>query len=128
MSKFIAVEGMTLEIDPISILGTISIIGDPSEKIKQDNKKVYLDNLEIQVTNITSPGDGATIPDTGPITSNIISTSEKSKDNGTLLLLNGDETGEISATPQIPGTPPTPFPVTFKIKISDPGQNKSKTD
>lgn len=128
MSKLIAVEGMTLTIDPPTVLGIISIIGTPSLKTKQDSKAIYLDGLEIQVSGVTVPTAGATIPDPTPASGNIISTAVKTKDDGTLVLLEGDETGTISSSPQIPGTPPAPYPVNYTVKISVAGQLKAKAE
>jgi len=138
MSEFVAVEGMTLSIvdgfsivggtpTPTTVEGKITITGSPSVINKNDGNGAYLDGLVISVTAITSPDGGATTPDPGPVIGNISATIEKVKENGTLLLVDGDETGTLEATPQIPSTPdPTDYPVTFKVRITDPNNNEVK--
>ena len=128
MSQYIAVEGMTLAIvegSPTTVLGTISIIGSPSTINRINNNGVYLDGLEVSVTNITSPEGGATTADPGPVTGYINASVSKVKENGTLVLVNGDETDILNATPQIPGSPkPTDYPVTFRVRIINSNNTK----
>ena len=126
MSKLIAVEGMTLTFDPSTVQGSIQITGQPSLKSKQDGSAVYLDGLTLVISGVTNPPAGATIPDPVPAIGSINSTAEKTKDDGVLVLLEGDTTDDITSNPQIPGTPPTPSPVTYKIKVSVAGQIKAK--
>lgn len=128
MSKLIAVEGMTLVFDPSTVLGVIAISGSPSVKSKQDGKKVYLDELTLVISGVTNPPAGATIPDPLPANGSIDSTAVKTKDDGVLVLLEGDTTGDITSTPLIPGGPQTPSPVTYKIKIQVAGQIKAKAE
>jgi hypothetical protein len=122
----VAVQGMTLVFSDPNVQGTITITGSPSAKVKASNKGVYKDNLGISVTNITYPSAGATTPDPGPKTANFSATIAKVKADGQLVLVKNDETGTINATPYIPGAPPTPYPISFKVKISNAGQTKSK--
>ena len=126
--SLVAIEGMTLEIvngSPTPVLGTISIVGLPSNINKHQGNGVYLDNLQIQVTGITSPDGSATIADPGPISGSIGASITKVKEQGVLLLTEGDTSGILSATPKIPNTPtPINYPVTFQVKITDSGQDK----
>ena len=130
MSEFVAVKGMTLAIvegNPTTVLGTIAITGSPSSINKNDNNGVYLDGTGVSVTAITSPDGEATIPDAGPVTGTINATIENVKENGTLLLVNGDETGILNAIPKIPASPdPIDYPVTFKVRIINPNNNEVK--
>jgi hypothetical protein len=127
MSKLLAVEGMTLTIDPPTVLGTITITGLPMNKAKQDGSKVYLDGLSVSISGVTNPSAGATIPDPVPAVGNINSSAIKTKQDGTLVLFVGDETSTITSNPLIPGLPPTPSPVNYKVKISVAGQLKAKS-
>jgi hypothetical protein len=126
MSKLIAVDGMTLTFDPPTVQGSISIAGVPSLKSKQDGNGVYLDGLSIVISGVTNPPAGATIPDPVPANGTLDSTATKTKDGGILVLLEGDTTGDITSNPLIPGSPPTPSPVIYKIKIQTAGQVKAK--
>lgn len=136
MSENVAVAGMTLVFDPSTVSGTILITGVASVKAKATNG-IYQDGLSITVSAITVPTAGATIPDPGPYTSNISSSSLKVKaklglipvESFELVLLEGDESDTIDATPQIPSSPdPIDYPISFKIKISAAGQDKVKAN
>ena len=98
--------------------------GTPSLKVKAGGSGVIKHGYGLTVSAITDPGAGATIPDPGPYNVSFSATAAKVKADGTLVLRQDDETGIVSATPQIPGSPPTPFPVQFKYKISNAGQSK----
>lgn len=120
--KEIAVEGMTLEPDDPLVSATISITGSSSSKSKAEGKGIYKDNLSISVSAITKPP--ATVPDSGPYTANFSSSASKVKVDGNLVLLDGDETETINATPKLPNG--TPNPISFKVKIQSAGQSKVK--
>lgn len=127
MADEVAVQGMTLsnvEGAPKAVVGIITIIGTPSVINKVEGNGVYLDQLQIQVATITSPAGGATIADPGPVIGYINATINYVKEEGTKLLVLGDKTGTLSATPKIPGSPPTDYPVTWKVEITSAGQNK----
>jgi hypothetical protein len=131
MGKLVAVQGMTLSIVnglPTPVEGTISITGSPSTINKVDGKGVYLDGLGISVTNVTSTGAGATTPDPGPITGSINASILYCKENGTLMLAEDDLSGVINATPKIPGTPPTDYPVTFQVQVTNANQNEVRAE
>lgn len=106
--------------------GTVVDTGTPSLKVKAPagGAGVIKDGYGITVTAITDPGAGATIPDPGPYNVSYSAQALKVKADGTLVLRLDDETGTVNATPQIPGSPPTPFPVAFKYKITSAGQIK----
>jgi len=123
--KNIAVEGMAITISNPNVVATVAITGSASLKVKAGTG-VYKDGLGVSVSAITVPSSGATIPDPGPYNVSFSATATKVKADGELVLRVDDETGTINATPQIPGTPPVPFPVSFNISITDAGQNKAK--
>ncbi len=108
----------------VSPSGTVAEVGVPSSKVKAVGNGVLKDGYQITVTAITDSGAGATIPDPGPYTVAFSATATKDKADGSLVLREDDVTAVISATPQIPGSPPVTFPVQFKYKISAAGQSK----
>jgi len=132
--KLFAVDGMTLDFDPSNpadtIQGTITILGSPSSKVfakLSPDKGVYLDGLQVQVSGITVPSVGATIPDPGPYTTTMNKTSDKNEElaNNKFILRLDDESDSITAKPKIPASPsPVVYSTTFKIKITDAGQDK----
>jgi hypothetical protein len=82
---------------------------------------MYKDNLQVIVTAITF--GSATIPDPGPYTATFSATSQKVKADGDFVLLEGDTTDLINATPQTPSSPnPIDTPISFKIKVTFAGQ------
>lgn len=123
MSEYVAVDGMTLDIDSTHS-ATISVVSPSSTINKINAKGVYKDNTQVSVTNIIS--GPATTPDPGPVTGYLNASISEVKENGTLLLVDGDETGLLNAIPKIPGSPPTDYPITFKIYVDDPNQTKVK--
>lgn len=127
-TKLIANSSYTATIQVItgvSPTGTVADTGTPSVKCKAGSGMLK-HGYGISVTAITDPGAGATIPDPGPYTASYSATATKVKADGTLVLRLDDETGVINATPQIPGSPPTNYPVAFKYKITSAGQIKVK--
>lgn len=125
-----AVLGMVLVPSDPNVVCTIVVTGLPSTRLKADNLGVYLDGTMITVTAITVPSAGATIPDPGPYNVPLNATATRTKSEGTLVLREGDESDIITTTtfPQIPGTPPTPYPVSFSIVIDSAGQIRSKAE
>lgn len=126
MAELIAVEGATLLQDDPNVVCTIQEVGSPSTTSKCEGNGILKDGYNLLISNITYPSAGATIPDPGPYPAAFITGATKVKADGTLVLLEGDLTGIISAIPQIPGSPPTPNPITFKIEITVAGQTKVK--
>ena len=131
----IANENMVLVVTednpPGTVVATITIAGAPSIKSKAGGKGVYLDGLQLQITNITAPSAGATLPDPASVPPlfypAVLSASAlKVKADNKLVLRVNDVTSVISATPLIPGSPPVNYPVTFKVKVSNAGQIKVK--
>jgi hypothetical protein len=108
----------------VSPQGTVADVSLPSTKVLAEGSGVLLDGHQIQVSGITDPGAGATIPDPGPYTTSFAAVATKTKISGSVVLRVDDETGIVNATPQIPGSPPVPFPVSFKFKITSGGQVK----
>ena len=127
MAKLVAVSGFTellVVIVGVSPTGAYVNTGTPSLKVKAGGAGVVKHGFGLSVSGVTDPGAGATIPDPGPFTSSYSATALKVKADGTLVLRQDDESGVINATPQIPGSPPVPWPVSFKYKISVAGQLK----
>jgi hypothetical protein len=122
--KLIAVQGATLQQNDPLIVCTIAPAGVPSIKCKAEGKGMLKDGFQVIVSVITCPSAGATIPDPAPYPAAFETTATKVKADGTLVLLEGDLTATISANPQIPGSPPVPYPVSFKIEIKQAGQTK----
>ena len=123
MGTLIAVEGATLLQDDPLVVCTIMEVGVPSLTCKAEGNGMLKDGYNITVSNITYPSAGATIPDLGPYPASFISGATKVKADGTLVLLEGDLTAIISATPQIPSSPsPIPYPITFKVEVKVAGQ------
>jgi len=123
----IAIDSMTLIFSDPNIQGTIIKIGPASTKCKHQGTGYVLDGYEVSVSAITYPTAGATIPDAGPYSANFSSSAQKSKGENELVCLQGDETGTINATPQIPGTPPLDYPISFTVQIQNSGQTKEKS-
>jgi len=124
--KAIAVDGATfMQNDPL-VVCTIAPVGVPSIKCKAETKGILKDGYNIIVSAITVPSAGASIPDPASYPVAFSTTATKVKADGTLVLLEGDLTPTINAVPQIPGSPPTPYPVAFKIEIKVAGQTKVK--
>lgn len=124
--KLIAVDGATLVPDDPLVVCTITPAGVPSITCKAETKGMLKDGYNVVVSAITYPSAGATIPDPAPYPAAFATTATKVKADGTLVLLQDDLTATINAVPQIPGSPPTPYPIAFKIKISVAGQTKVK--
>lgn len=130
MQEFVAVLGMTVTVDqttPIPAGAVTAVITpDPpsATKVFAGGQLVYRSGDTIQVSGITVPSAGATIPDSGPYQVAITATATKFLVEGSLILREGDLSAIVSATPQIPGSPPTDYPVTFQCVISAAGQIK----
>ena len=122
--KNIAVNGFSYQISNPSVQATVTLTGTPSTKCKAGGNGICKDGFSATVSVITNPATGATIPDPGPYSVNFSATAQKVKADGSLVLRVDDKTGDITATPQIPGSPPVPSPVTFHVKITAAGQTK----
>lgn len=124
--KLVAVQGFSHSISDPLVLATVALTGTPSVKCKAGGMGICKHGFGVSVSAITVPSVGATIPDPGPYSASFSSTAVKVKADGSLVLLEGDKTGNITASPQIPGSPPVPYPVTFYLSISAAGQLKVK--
>ena len=131
MSKPVAVLGMTLTIDPTTVVPpppappptAVLVVNPPTAtKVLAASALVHRDGDRIIVTNVAVPGAGATTVDPGPFEVAMEATVEKVPAEGEQVLVVGDQSETISATPSIPGPPVVPYPVTFKYVITDPGQ------
>ena len=126
--KNVAVDGFSYSISNPIVQATVTLTGIPSLKCKAGGKGMCKDGFSAIISAITAPSAGATIPDPAPYNVSFSSTAAKLKADGSLVLLEGDETAMVNATPQIPGSPPVPFPVSFKLSISAAGQVKVKAN
>ncbi len=128
--KKITVDGFTHEFSNALVNATVVLTGVPSVKYKVQTKGICKHQFSATVSAITVPSVGATIPDPGPYTVQFSSTSNKVRDfnDHKFVLLEGDVTGDINATPQIPGSPPVAYPVTFHLRISNAGQVKGNAN
>jgi len=137
MSKFIAVEGCTIEYDTdlssIS-LSLVTTLSQPSQKVFSEGNRAYKDKITITVLSgsitLTSTPEGAssntgTVP---PGSIDITGTSEKSKTKGESFVLVDDEGSStfVCVFPQSSGPSPIPVDVTITAKITDAGQNVLK--
>ncbi len=129
MRKNIVVDGVTLEPSDPNIQATIEIVSPSSTKVLCEGKGVYHDGDRVKVTDITYPVALAVSKDSGPYVVGFSSTCKKVFADGKLVVLEGDSTAEITATPKIPRNPPqvpedVPVPVTFKIVAKGANQTK----
>lgn len=129
--ELIAVQGMTVIVDPASpvppgaVVATIAVIPPTGSKVRA-SALIHRDGDKIIVSAITVPSAGATIPDPGPYEAAMAATATKCKAEGIEVLRLGDKSETINATPQIPGSPPTDYPVAFNCIVSAAGQIKAK--
>jgi len=126
--KEVVVNGFSYLLSDSLVSCTVVLTGVPSTNSFVDDKGICLDGFTATVSAITVPSVGATIPDPGPYNVSFSSTSEKTTNDDTKVLLVNDKTGDITATPQIPGSSPTPYPVTFHLSISNAGQTSTTSD
>lgn len=126
MKKAVAVQGFTYEISDATVMATVVLTGVPSLKLKSAHMGACLDQFSAIISVITKTP--ATIPDPGPYTVNFSATALKLKDGMKFVLRVDDVTGDIIATPQVPGNPPSPSPCTFHLKITDAGQTKLRSN
>jgi hypothetical protein len=131
--KLVAVQGMTVIVDQGSvvppgsgIVATVVAKVPTGTKVKAEAKLVHRDGDQIDVSAITAVNAGATIPDPGPYTVALNKTVQYVKAEGIEVLVEGDVSDTVFATPQIPGSPPTDYPVSFKCVIQVAGQTKVK--
>ncbi len=125
--KLVNVLSMTLVTSDPLVVATIVVSGSPDAKSKVDSKGIYLDGTNVTVTNITYPSAGATTPDPGPYIVPLNSSAVKVKSDNKLVLLLGDDSDTINATPVIPGGP-TPFPISFEIVTTNANQTSTKAE
>lgn len=131
--ELIAVQGMTVIVDQttvnppgFAVVATIVVNPPSSTKCKGEGKPMHRDGDTITVSAITVPTAGATIPDPGPYSPAMNAAAQYVKAEGTLVLREGDLSDTINATPQIPGSPPTDYPVSFKCIVQAANQTKVK--
>ena len=118
--KLVAVDGFSYIIDDITISATITLTGVPSLKSSCEGKGVCKDGFGISLVTIT---DTETFANSGPILGSFDATAEKGEADGTKVLRVDDEASfsNILLTHPTSGATKT---VSFKVKITDAGQNK----
>ena len=124
IKKLIAVDGFSWQFSDPTVSASVTLTGTPSSKSRAGGKGVCKDVFTATVSAITKPP--ATIPDPGPYSVTFSATATKCRADGTLVLRVDDATGDITATPKVPGSPPTPQPVTFNLKITAAGQSVAR--
>lgn len=128
--ELIAVQGMTVTADQTTVVPPVTpvvvtiVVSPPTGTKTLATALVHRDGDQITVSAITVPAAGATIPDPGPYNVAMEATATKVISEGTVVLREGDQSEIINATPQIPGSPPTDYPVSFNCVVSVAGQTK----
>jgi hypothetical protein len=132
MGKLVANTNMILIPDDPNVVCTITKVGPAGTKLKCDGQFAALDGYQVSVSAITYPSAGATVPDPGPYVVPLNATATKMKSENKFVLRVDDLSDTINATPEIPSPPPpgntTPYPISFKIKISVAGNTKVKAE
>jgi len=123
--KEIVVDGFIYSFSNGVVVASVTPISLPSLKCKAENKGICKDGFQLLLSGITVPSAGATIADPTPYTATFNSSAQKTKADGSFVLLVNDETSSISATPNIPNSPsPIPYPITFTVSITNANQSK----
>ena len=119
--KLIAVEGLKLKMTP-AVLHNISI--KPAQKLALiDNKAIYTEALEFDVTNISFAADGLAVPGS-VMGAKIMATATLADVEGKKPLRVGDKVTLTANDAQRFGASgaPEPSPITFTVEIIDAGQ------
>lgn len=123
MSLLVSVkDNYQIQLSPITVQCLVEHVEDQSLKVNAVGDPIWLDQHKLILTAITN--STATIADPGPYTLTFTANSEKVKSEGKFVLRVGDSTDSIVATPSIPGSSPTPSPVTISAIITSAGQTK----
>lgn len=128
MSEAVLFEGGSAIVDqntaipPGIVVSTVALLQASGDKVLHSNKKSYVDGDLVRVTAITVPSAGATIADPGPYDVALEATTGKVFTEGAAVVREGDQTEVVSATPQIPGSPPVNYPVSFRCVVDNAGQ------
>ena len=118
MSNF-AVAGMTVA--PPSSVNAAVTVNPVSHKMSAGGNSVHLDGDTITVAAINTAT--ASIPDPGPYTVKLKATQDRLKVNGKAVLMVGDKSEIINATPKTPASPnPIDTPISFQCEIVNAGQ------
>lgn len=138
MSKYIAVEGCTIEYDtdPSSTnLSLVTMLSTASQKVKSGGNGAYKDKLSITVLSgqitLTTPPSGASSGTSIAMVGGAIDidgTSQKSTTEGDVFVLEEDEGDStfVFTFPQQSGPSPIPANVKITAKVSKAGQNVLK--
>jgi len=94
-----------------------------SQKCLTNGIGMFIDKVTVAISQVTAPGAGATIPDPVVQIVDIVADSPAAE-LGDMFLKIGDNTGILTATPQIPGTPPVSYPTNFHVEFDGTGQDK----
>jgi hypothetical protein len=120
MSKFYAVDGMTIDFVSGSDSGDLVITGSPSTVDFADGGGVYPNGTTVSVSNFENDnvqngtGSGA-----------LVATSTKNRTEGQFILREDDQ-ATLSGTGDNKNPPPATLPFTSTIEITDPNNTKAK--
>ncbi|SHO56469.1 hypothetical protein [Vibrio quintilis] len=125
-TKPVAVPGMTFQFSPASVSGVVQVLTPPSMKLTAGGKGVYLGPVSVLITNIRQADKGSVVP--GIYQGTFRPTAKKLLAPGKAALREGDEIAGCSdmgmAMKPGPNGVPVPSPISFRIKIKNPGQKK----
>lgn len=126
--KLIANDSATFSLSDKSNTTISGIIIVTKVKMKSSSvgQKNILEGTFVTVSGVTCSGLGAITPDPVPHVASINPTATTCKDSTLKVLRVNDKTDVITAYPLVPGSPPEPKAVTFKVEITDAGQTKVK--
>ena len=121
MSKYIAVDGCTVESNEISVSATINIIGSLSTVLFCDGEAAYAGTMTLSIVGAT---DGVFTQTAPTYAASIDPTAQKVKTNGNFVMRVDDE----GDTVEIPGTDESGASGTISLTpvITDAGQSKVK--
>lgn len=117
--KNVAVEGMMITISPSTVLGVEASRTPASNRLKADNKKVYLDKTEVTYSSLTQGafvGSGSFV---------INASNMRVKSENKPVLAEGDKSDAKSITLKNPNTGAT-IKIPMFITIASAGQTRSK--
>jgi hypothetical protein len=118
MSKFFAVDGMSIDFVSSSDSGDLSITGTPSTKYKAEGNGVYQNGTTVSVSNFENDN-----VENGTGTGAFIATSTKNKAEG-LFVLREDDQSILSGSGDNKNPPPATLPFTSTIEITDSNNTK----
>ncbi len=124
MKELLAVAGATLKVTPApgstGTGGAATITTPPSTKSRAEGHGIFRGSIQLKISGVVNSATGATTP--SPLqTFTLTPSAEKCRVDGLAPLRKGDKV-TVTASPIIPGTPPTPSPTQMVVEVDDPGQ------